>query len=66
MKKKIKCRLALESNPSIDYRMLIANVYKEIVQCPQNLTKRSHVHIKKRGILVDVILIMNQDLENSF
>ena len=38
--------------------MLIGNVYREIVQSPQNL-------MKKRGISVDVILILNQNLENS-
>ena len=28
--------------------------------------KGQHVHIKSRGIFVEVILIMNQNLESSF
>ena len=46
--------------------MLIGNVYKEIVQSPQNWTKRSTCKYKDEGGFVDVILIMNQNLEKIF
>ena len=38
--------------------MLMGNVYRQIVQSTQNLTKRSTCTYK------DVILILNQNLEN--